>query len=129
MLYHSLLFTECKGLKIDWDEQHRVFRVQFKATLVHSKGVTDDFIRTFPVEIAERSTCRCGAFLKLGNFTMDVAETTLEFRAVYYCDSCNREIEARSRGLRNAILRWIKFIKRVKIGLDGVEIEKNYTKK
>src|SRR5581483_8781417 len=65
LLFHELGSASSKALKIQWDEKTRIFTVRYKGGLPGRGKKAEEFVRSFPVEIADRSTCRCGSSLQL----------------------------------------------------------------
>jgi hypothetical protein len=85
-------------------------------------------LASIPLEIAQTSSCSCGATLTLRDYSLQLSDGDLRFSAVYACDACTERRRAAEHGIGGLLVSLWNRTKKVKIGPDGVEYEKEAIK-
>jgi hypothetical protein len=135
MLFHP---TMAGGeLQIAWDDTERQFTVEASVSRYcnqchqHEREATRrprSTLASVPLEIAQTSSCSCGSTLDLKDYSLRVANGDLQFSATYVCQTCIEQRKTARSGIGSMLLSLWSLTKKVKIGADGIEYEKEATK-
>ena len=80
--------SQTKDLFVEWDDERRAFDLKVRIHGANSSETLDEYAKTIPLRIAERSNCDCGDSLTLGGYTMESKYSDFIFNAEYFCASC-----------------------------------------
>lgn len=107
---------------INWSDQKSQYDVSF--TLGRSVGASGREPETILKLIAERSVCKCGSKLTQRSHNLSVTGEQLTVTAAFVCSSCNSGGSTFLSRAKYNIGKALGQIKKVKVGKDGVELER-----
>jgi len=110
--------------KIKWIEVEKAFDIDFSLP-VESQAGKDMLLANLPARIAEESQCSCGEKLSLGNHDIQVNDQSVQFKGYFYCSSCLSSNWFRRFFLKKGLMKFLGSISKVKVGPEGVEIERS----
>jgi hypothetical protein len=121
---HSL---ESPSYEIQWDEIKKSFLVSMMVPKQFS-GENGQFLQSLPRLIAELSSCSCGSSLQVGDFSFRVEKVQVHFSGKFYCSSCSGKGRPPLEKFKDAVAAVWNQITRLRLGTDGIEIEKKSPK-
>lgn len=108
------------SLNIQWSAESRVHTVEFTGKGSINFKQEKFLTQSMPILIARWSTCECGEALQLGSYQVNTTNDDFKFAGVYFCQHC----QARRKGIRKLIAKWVLGVKKVQINTRGVNIER-----
>ena len=109
---------------IKWIEAEKAFDIDFSFPIKSEAG-KEMLLANLPTRIAEESQCSCGEKLSLGNHDIQVNDQLVRLKGYFYCSSCLNRNWFRRFFLRKGLKKFLGSISKVKVGPEGVEIERS----
>lgn len=124
-LYQGATDWEKSALDIRWDAKERTFFVEFNGKADKADiGLGDILSKKIPIQIADSSRCECGSILSLGNYRVIMNDSDFNFKAEYFCPTCQVELVAEKKGIMPFLQKWFSSLKKIEIKATGVGLER-----
>jgi RecJ-like exonuclease len=118
------VFGGMSKYSVEWSESKRQFSVSLILPNRPSYNAFETALRELPHHIAETSYCACGSTLSVGDHSLKLQGSEIEFVGSFMCKKCTGTGQPVLHRMRKRIAVIWGQLAKVKVGPSGIEIQK-----